>query len=222
MTANIAILVEGQTEEAFVSRVLQPYLGYDVAYLTPIVVHTSRSANGTAFRGGGKWRHYHDHLQRLLAESHWSLITTLIDYYGYPSDAPTCSCLGAHGQPACVVDRERSIREAFHYDHRFAPFLALHEFETLIIAAGGASSEVLGDKVAATEFRRLIDGHGGNAELINDGVATAPSKRVLAAIPGYSKVLDGVAILEDRLDSALVNTPRFNDWVSSLRAAGSP
>lgn len=52
MTPHVAVLVEGQTEETFVRRVLQPHIGWSV-YLTPIVVHTSRAADGTAQRGGG-------------------------------------------------------------------------------------------------------------------------------------------------------------------------
>ena len=102
MTAQVVLLVEGQTEEAFVKRVLQPHIGFDAAYLTPIVVHTSRAADGSAFRGGGGWAHYNRHLQTLLSQPHWSLVTTLIDYYGYPADAPQCSCPGVHVQPLCV------------------------------------------------------------------------------------------------------------------------
>ena len=51
---QIAIVVEGQTEEAFVVQVLGPALGPDV-HLQPIVTHTSRTAHG-ALRGGGGWR----------------------------------------------------------------------------------------------------------------------------------------------------------------------
>lgn len=57
---RIAIVVEGQTEAAFVTQVLGPYLGRDIV-VTPIVVITKRSASG-AHRGGGSWRGYRDTL----------------------------------------------------------------------------------------------------------------------------------------------------------------
>lgn len=218
MTARIVLLVEGQTEEAFVNRVLQPYMG-SIAYLTPIVVHTSRAADGSAYRGGGGWKHYHHQLENLLSQPHWAIVTTLIDYYGYPSDAPQCSCSGLHIQPECVEARERSIKESFTFDSRFVPFLALHEFETLVIAAGATSPDVLGNSATAQTFRTLVDENLGNAERINNGPTTAPSKRVAGAIDGYSKVRDGVAILENRLEPALAVTPRFHAWVSGLQSA---
>ncbi|WP_282837716.1 DUF4276 family protein [Microbacterium flavum] len=221
MTAQIVMLVEGPTEEAFVSRVLQPYIGYASAYLTPIVVHTSRAADGTAFRGGGGWIHYHRQLQRLIGQPHWTLITTLVDYYGYPPDAPMCSCVGAHNQPACVTARQEAIRASLPHDDRFLPFLALHEFETLVIAAGASQTTVLGSGAVAGAFRDLVSSANGNAELINNGPSTAPSKRIAGIVDGYSKVRDGVAVLENGFESGLAFTPRFGDWVSILRDAGT-
>ncbi|GAA4265202.1 DUF4276 family protein [Frondihabitans peucedani] len=216
MTPQIAILVEGQTEEAFVKLVLQPFIGFDVAYLTPIVVHTSRTANGTAFRGGGSWRHYETQLKGLLGQSHWHLVTTMIDFYGYPSDGPACSCDGNHRQPACVDEREKGMKDALSNDKRFRPFVALHEFETLVIAAGSTQTLVLDEAGAAETFRELVAEYNGDAELINNGPTTAPSKRVLAAIPDYRKVRDAVEVLEHSLPAGLTHTPRFRMWVEAL------
>ncbi|MFT4216646.1 MAG: DUF4276 family protein [Micropruina sp.] len=215
MTAVVAVLVEGPTEEAFVNRVLQPHLGHST-YLTPIVVHTSRAADGTARRGGGHWRNYDRHLRRLLAEPHWAMVTTLLDYYGYPDDAPACDCSTEHRQPECVESRQNAIRASLPYDERFEPFISLYEFETLVIAAGSALHAVLGDAGAAAAFRKLVADCGGNAELIDDGPRTAPSKRVAQVLDGYNKVRDGIAILEDSLGVALVAVPHFRAWVARL------
>ena len=66
---QVAILVEGQTEEQFVDRVLQPYLNPDGDpagfWLQPIIVTTSRTPAGLKFRGGGKWKHYDVNLPAL-------------------------------------------------------------------------------------------------------------------------------------------------------------
>lgn len=50
---QIAILVEGQTESAFVHEILAPYLQSFGVYVTPVIVKTSRLADGTTFKGGG-------------------------------------------------------------------------------------------------------------------------------------------------------------------------
>ncbi|MFD7869080.1 DUF4276 family protein [Microbacterium sp. NPDC059771] len=216
MTKRVALLVEGQTEEAFVARVLQPYIGFETATLTPIVVHTSRTANGTTFRGGGYWKHYDKQLRMLLSQPHWDRVTTLIDFYGYPADAPPCSCPAAHNQPSCVASREANIAASLPYDSRFLPFVALHEFETLVIAAGATMSDVLGDVDAPSRFAALLDEHDGDAEQINNGPQTAPSKRVLEVLPDYRKVRDGVSVLEGRLPRALPSASRFAAWIAAL------
>ncbi|MGW9630235.1 DUF4276 family protein [Agromyces sp. NPDC055520] len=216
MNRPIAILVEGQTEEAFVNQILQPHLG-DSAWLTPIVVHTSRAADGTARRGGGSWNHYDRMLRPLIAQPHWSLVTTLLDFYGYPSDAPQCSCVSHHAQPACIESREQAIADSLPYSATFRPYVALHEFETVVIAAGAASPNVLGSSSAAKSFREMIAAHNGDAEQINNGPETAPSKRVAGVLDSYSKVRDGIAILENNFDAALCVTPRLRDWVERLR-----
>lgn len=216
MSRQVAILVEGQTEEAFVKRVLQPLVGCSNADLTPIVVHTSRAASGAARRGGGQWRHYRSHLQKLLAQPHWAMVTTLVDFYGYPDDAPSCSCTGVHLPSQCADSRQAAMREALGSDRRFAPFVVVHEFEALVIAAGSLSASFLGSEKSARTLRELVEGHDGDAEQINDSPETAPSKRLKTLHPKYNKVRDGIDILDGRLLDAMELTPRFAKWVESL------
>lgn len=54
-------------------------------------------------------------------------------------------------------------------------------------------------------------------EDINDGSATAPSKRLLRYIPGYRKVLHGPrAIADTGLAVLRARCPRFDAWVTRL------
>ncbi len=102
---------------------------------------------------------------------------------------------------------------------KWLPFVMLHEFETLIIASGAGMPSILGDARAPIEFRRMI-GEAGGAELINDGVSTAPSKRVQSVLPAYRKAQDAVAALEGwDFDQVLATCPRFADWITWLRGA---
>lgn len=213
---QIAIVVEGQTERYFVEHVLQAHLGQDI-WLTPIVVHTNRSASGVTRRGGGGWKHYIHMLRSLSRESHWHMITTLVDLYGFPKDGPDCRCDPTHRAIPCAADRARRVRSEFD-DARIRPFIAVHELETLVLAAAARSSSVFGDRDAANRIRRLVlDDHDGNAEAINGGVHTAPSKRIANVIPNYEKTRDGIALLQDvELSEVLALAPHAASWVDSL------
>ena len=86
---QVALLVEGQTESAFVSNVLAPWLVAANVYVTPVIVKTSRSADGTTFKGGGSdWRHYERDLRLLLAAKQYRWVSILVDFYAYPRNAP--------------------------------------------------------------------------------------------------------------------------------------
>lgn len=100
---------------------------------------------------------------------------------------------------------------------RFVPHVVLHEFETWVIAAAMGQSSVLGSAVHAVELQKIAARVSGEVELINDSPATAPSKRVLAAIPGYSKSIDGVSILDAvGLEAVMRSVPRLRAWVDRL------
>ena len=214
---QIAVVVEGQTEEAFVSEVLAPYLWDFETHITPIVVETARAASGKKFTGGGKWAHYERDLQNLLGESHWDLVTTLIDFYAYPADAPGHSCAAPHVPRDCAGARQAAMGDWFD-DRRFVPFVMLHEFETLVIASAIGRSAVLGSSGVAVALQGEAVPFGDDVELINDSPETAPSKRVARLWPGYAKVTDGVAVVgEAGLDAVLGVCPHFADWVAILR-----
>lgn len=214
---QIAVVVEGQTEETFISQVLNPYLG-DGVHLQPIITHTKRVASGAAFRGGGGWRGYRDRLQRLVHERQWHLVTTMIDFYAYPSDAPGHDCHGPgpHRPRSCVRVREGAMRDDI--PGTWLPFVMLHEFETLIIAAGATMPSVLGDVTAPRAFTGIISA-AGEAELVNDGRDTSPSKRVREIVPRYRKAQDSVDILLScDLAAVLAACPGFAAWIRQLRA----
>ena len=51
MPVNIAISVEGQTEESFIKQILMPYLLAKNIFVEPIIVKTKKMANHS-FKGG--------------------------------------------------------------------------------------------------------------------------------------------------------------------------
>jgi hypothetical protein len=78
---QIPLVVEGQTESAFVSEILAPWMEALNIYVTPVIVKTSRLADGTTFKGGGLvWKHYDKDIRSLLRSTHYHCVSILIDF----------------------------------------------------------------------------------------------------------------------------------------------
>jgi hypothetical protein len=82
-------------------------------------------------------------------------------------------------------------------DKRFLPNLVLHEIEAWVLADCRRLGEVMGDPVPAAELERIVRLESG-PELVNDGVDTAPSKRITNAYPQYTKTIDGPLVIVAR------------------------
>src|SRR6185437_11826955 len=78
--------------------------------------------------------------------------------------------------------------------------------------------EVMGDPDPAAELEQIVRLESG-PELVNDGVDTAPSKRIMSAYPQYAKTIDGpLVIAEAGLDAIRSTCPHADDWLRELEA----
>lgn len=100
--------------------------------------------------------------------------------------------------------------------HRFIPYLQVYEFEALLFSNA---------TIFETEFERseILDYEFLQQTLliapeeINDGLDTAPSKRLEKIIKGYNKVLYGSLLSSEiGLDTIREKCPRFNQWIERL------
>lgn len=213
---SVAIMVEGRTEERFVEEILQGFVGDDV-WLRPIVGHTKRVSGQKAKRGGAAWKHYRSHLRSLCSQPQWSAVTTLIDLYGFPADIQLAEPLATSGGHAAAAQLSEVMTREVD-DARFIPFVMVHEFEALVIAAGAHLPSVFGQARAANEFQKLLSEHDGNAELIDSHPHSSPAARVEGTIAEYSKVRDGIDIIEQAgLRSCLHACPQLAEWIEWLR-----
>ena len=123
-----------------------------------------------------------------------------------------------HGSPH---DRVRHVESALAKaidDARFVPHLVLHETETWVLADCRRLGEVMGDPGPAADLERIVQLESG-PELVNDGVDTAPSKRIMSAYPQYAKTIDGpLVIAEAGLDAIRSTCPHADDWLRELEA----
>jgi hypothetical protein len=177
---HLHILCEGQTEEMLASDVLESHLVGTDAYVTWSVLTTKRPAGGPAFKGGvSTWPKLERELRLLLRDSSTTVLTTLLDYYAFPPEAPGMADR-PHGSPH---DRVRHVESALAKaidDARFVPNLVLHETETWVLADCRRLGEMMGDPGPAAHLERIVQLESG-PELVNDGVDTAPSKRIMSA-----------------------------------------
>ena len=217
---RVHILVEGQTEESFVNKLLGPHLaGYGI-HVTPILVATKRAKEGRKFRGGvtsyGKLRR---DLRRLFLDSSVEAVTTMFDFYGLPADFPGHSTIPATSCWDRAAYLERALLEDLDEDPRLIPYLSLHEFEALLfVAPDELGGVVKGKSALVRELERVASGFSSPEE-INDGPETHPSARVTELAPGYRKALHGpLAAARIGLERMRESCPHFDGWVSRLEA----
>lgn len=216
---RLLMLVEGQSEEIFVKRILTPHLAkYGVYVQLPIVLWTKRLPAGGGFRGGvSNWNQILRSLRPLLLDSD-AWVSTLLDFYGLPEDFPGLQeALGmgdAHANVAAL--QARFSAELNH--QRFIPFLALHEFEAWLFSAPDVVEEHFGKAHLADNLRAAVQDAGG-PELIDQGATTHPKARLSCLVDNYKETSDGPTLLE-KIGIAAVRKacPHFDGWLEQLEA----
>jgi hypothetical protein len=191
---RLHVLAEGQTEEAFVNQVLAPHLADHgvVADVRCVTTRRDRHRLDIVHRGGlREYGKVQRDLQRWMAEDRDAVFTTMLDLYALPRDFP-----------------------GFEEAARFAdPYARVRHLEKAMAAYIEHDAAIARLVELATRFP--------NPELIDDGAATAPSKRIIAEIPEYAFQKTtagpliashiGVQTLRDRC-------PHFGEWITTLEA----
>ena len=211
---RVYLLVEGQTEEAFVRELLEPHYARLGLYLTPIIVSTSPGYKG----GVVSYAKIKPQLLRLCRQDAAAHVTTLFDLYALPQDFPgkadaAYPSAGTGHMKAAFLEAQltQDIDQS-----NFIPNLVVHEFEALLFVDTRKFSEwvdnykiviSLGDQAQKYE----------SPEDINDSPQTAPSKRILAAMPNYQKTVHGPLIAcAIGLDAMRVACPHFHKWLEKM------
>lgn len=211
---RLYLLVEGQTEEAFVRELLSPYYARQGLYITPTIVSTSPGHKG----GVMSYAKVKPQLTRLCRQDRAAHVSTLFDLYALPADFPGKS--GA-GYPAKGSGQQKSAFLEAQLDQdisepNFIPNLLVHEFEALLFVQPEKFSEWMDDTAAVAELCAIAKAHP-SPEDIDDGPQTAPSKRVLVAMPTYQKTFHGPLIAcEIGLDAMRATCPHFHAWLIRL------
>jgi hypothetical protein len=107
---RVLVLVEGPTEDRFVKDLLRPHLQtYGIIPISTILT-TKRVKAGTDFKGGVRsFEQVESDLRRLLRDTDAALITTMLDYYGFPKQFSGCRDVRAASPRARVSELEAAI-----------------------------------------------------------------------------------------------------------------
>lgn len=214
---RIIVVCEGPTEQEFCNKVLAPHLlGYDKSLSAPVVKKS----------GGGivSWAALRTQILNHLRE-HGTVVSMLVDYYGikdnflFPGWEASKLISNKHDRMNYLFN---AMKEDIDSDlqYRFIPYMQLHEFEGLLFSDIKAFQRNFTDSEMSIEkIARTIQEHP-NPEEINNSPQTAPSKRLLDAIPEYNKVVYGSILAEDiGLNIIRSKCPLFDEWVRALEHA---
>jgi hypothetical protein len=217
-TRRLHLLVEGQTEEALVRDTFRPHLEQCGWLVSHSIIKTRQPASGPAHRGGlSTWTRFEREVRLLLKDSSLSVLTTLVDYYGFPQDAP-----GMGDRPKAdpferVAHVERALSGAIG-DDRFVPHLVLHEVEAWVFAAADQLGLLYADRDLPQKLRNDVAEAGG-PELVDDTPTNSPSKRLRRYWPGYVKTLDGpLAVAELGLTALRQQCPHVDQWIRGFES----
>ena len=169
---RLNITAEGQTEERFVKDTLARYLG-DFNISTDVRRVLTSKDKRKAYRGGllSYQKARKDILTWLKEDNNEEVrFTTMFDLYALPNDFPNFQEAQKINDPYDKIEYlEKSMMQDIK-DHRFIPYIQLHEFEALILSnPRNLEIEYLENEKAIQKLEELLEKNKGNSELINEG-----------------------------------------------------
>lgn len=216
MIRAIYIICEGQSEEEFVNGILKPYFNSHKIYdVRPILMSTSRGHKG----GDIKYDRLKFNIDKLLNRETDILVTTFIDFFRLKNDFPKFEEAQTIQNK---IERVGFLEEALSHainNHRFIPYIQLHEFEGLLFASKDGFEFLPDLKQANLNSLLLAVTEKENPEELNDGELTAPSKRLEQLIPGFDKnkpFYGGLIAEVNTINAVLDRCLRFKTWVETL------
>ena len=227
MGLRLNFIVEGQTEETFVNTVLRDHFAAQSISAVAHCVTTRRERRAThlKYRGGlTTYKHARDDISRWVREdsSGDARFTTMFDLYRLPQDFPRYADAAEVSDPYARVELlEAALSEAIG-DHRFIPYIQLHEFEALLFADPRKLDTQFVDH--RIRIQQLVETatRFDSPELVDDGPTTAPSKRITAAIPEYeSRKASAGPIVAAKIGLPVLQSQcrHFREWLERLSAA---
>ena len=203
---RLGVVVEGQTEEAFVKRVLVDLLLENGVAPYPVLIGNAQSSG----HGGGNVSAQRLTKEMVSLRHSFDAVTSLVDFYGFRD----------RGDLSVEALEDRLIHEIKPkiQDIRWIiPYVQKYEFEGLLFSEVEAFRVIGVPENPNIERLLAIRQQFSTPEEINDDPDGAPSKRIRNAISGYRKRLHGAMIAGAAgLPKIRAECPRFDAWIARL------
>lgn len=214
-TKRLIIVVEGETEEEFVNRILKPYFASkNIFNVKCFKIKHSRG-------GLSKYSHFRRDILKCIYQQD-AVVTSLIDFYALPTDFPEYEKAKQEmdkNKQVQILEQEikkeieKSQKQEFN---NFIPYIQLHEFEALIFSSINGFDGFEKNKIDIENIEKILKNYA-NPEDINDNKSTAPSKRLLKHIKGYNKIVDGNMMIQKiGIDVVIKKCKRFSGWLDKI------
>jgi len=213
---TIYVIVEGQTEEKFVKKILTNFFLEFRIFFKPILIETSRSPHQKYKGGLVNYNHIRKDISKVLQNGDCHKVTTMIDYYRLPDNFPGKGTLPSGN----IYDKVKYLEDCWFSDignQKFIPYIQIHEFEALLF------SDIKGfEEVFPQEKEKFMDiiNRFPNPEFINDDPQTTPSRRIGSIVTSYNKKLHGIDIAEIvGIGKMIERCPHFKEWIEKLKGS---
>jgi hypothetical protein len=218
---EVVVFAEGQSDEAFLKRVVAPSLREDGVFIKPLTLHTSRDSTGGAIN----FDRLCLNVRNTLRQDNTRYLTTFLDLYALDTAMPGVAATASIRDP---VHKARHIETELHAalvsvlgfrPERFTAHIQPYELEGLFFAeTDGLCRSQPGWSVASAALRAVRQSFS-TPEHINDGFDTKPSARLAKLlVPRYRKTTHAPLIGQQIGLTAIVRECRhFEAWVDRLR-----
>ncbi|MBK8813206.1 MAG: DUF4276 family protein [Acidobacteria bacterium] len=219
---EVVVLVEGQTEQRFVKKLLWPYLAERQVYMTSIILNKPGEKGGDVRFARAKLD-----IRNHLKQRADTFLTLLVDYYGIGTDWP-----GYENSKSKIshTDKSNEITQStalavkrmlpeLQIEKRFIPYVSMHEIEALYFS----DPEILANALGTTKesVKSILD-EFGDPEMINDNYETAPSRRIAKLFPRFKKTSTGLSIAEEIGIARMRSRCKlFDNWLTQLESLGN-
>jgi hypothetical protein len=222
---RLYVFAEGQTEQTFANTLIKPHLYQYNVFMNPPILIAHAKKKGQVHRGGG--RNYtpmkNDILRFLKQEKSLDVFfTTMIDLYaicpGFPGLAE--AELMSQDPLKKVAFLEQKFADDIN-DRRFIPYIQLHEYEAYLFSDPSCFEYLSDGNIDKITALQKIANAYKTPELINDGLQTAPSKRIIAQFPSYGKAKSTFGPqLAARIGLPVIRRAcyHFNQWLLKLES----
>lgn len=212
---NLFFLVEGQTEEEFINKILSKFLLHKQIYCRSI-----------SFDGTPSFAELAKEVKLLFKKwkSQKIYITTMLDLYRLKGDYPEYQNSLSISDPYIKISHlEQSLTNSIENSNPnikgyFISYLQLHEFESMLFVNPDTFNK-LDPQISSSIITKLWDivKEFENVELINKD--NPPSKRIELLIKQYNKIVYGNAILEFiGINKIREKCKHFNEWLNKLES----